>query len=160
MTIKRTRRDTGGSTPIEKSSLGRSLFVRPGRSPGTEASTGTTLAVRPGRSPGEDSAKGYALAARKFSEGGYLKKYGGQLDKAGYLEKEAPNGLTRMAANIKRNQDLNAPHYKKGGHAHKKVYKQLHSVYEVLHKHFGGEAHKEPSKLAKTLKGFHRPRGR
>ncbi len=143
MTIKRTRRSIGGATPAEKSALGRSLSVRPGRSPGTEAATGTTLAVRPGRSPGEDAAKGYALAARKFSEGGSLKKFGGQLDKAGYLEKEAPNGLTRMAINIERNQDLNAPHFKKGGHAHKKVYKQLHGMYKTLHRHFGGETNAE-----------------
>lgn len=157
---KRTRKSIGGATPAEKSALGRSLSVRPGRSPGMEASTGTILAIRPGRSPGEDASRGKSLAVRKFSEGGSLKKFGGKLDKAGYLEKEAPNGLTRMAVDIERNQELNEPHFKKGGHAHKKVYKQLHGMYEVLHKHFGGETHKKPSQLAKILKGSHRPRGR
>lgn len=213
---KRTRRSLGGSTPAEKSAIGKSLSVRPGRSPGTQAITGTTLAVRPGMSPGEEASKGYTMA-RRFSKGGYLKQVGGKVDKEGYLEKEAPNGLTRMACNVKTNEDLNIPHYKKGGHAHKKAYKQLHGMYKVLHRHFGGETNAEETtepqlkrknggklwiqgaikhpgalhkslhvpkgqkismskiekaehssnptlrkraKLAETLKGFHRPRGR
>lgn len=130
MTIKRTRRSTGGSTPIEKSSLGRSLFVRPGRSPGTEASTGTTLAVRPGRSPGEDAAKGYTLAAKRKSGGKlWIKdaiKHPGSLHKSLHV----PKGQKIPIA---------------------KINKAEHSSNPTLRK---------KAKLAETLKGFHRPRGR
>jgi hypothetical protein len=133
------------NTPADKLSLGRSLGVRPGMSPGmAAASRGTTLAVRPGRSPGQAVSNGASLAVRRFSRGGHL-------DKAGYLVDEGPGGLTRTKCNIERNQKLGAPHYSKGGHAHKKALKSLHKIYTALHHHFGGDSVMEKKKSGGKL---------
>lgn len=64
--MKRIRRLSHESTPATKVSFGKSLAVRPGKSPGIASiSKATTLGVRPGKSPGLASvSKGATLAMR------------------------------------------------------------------------------------------------
>lgn len=127
---RRTRHSIGGDTPANNISLGASAAIRPGRSPGMDSSEGATLSVRRGRSPGEDVSKGASLAIRRMNKGGYL----GTGD---------PIGMERLKLSRERNDKLGAPHYAKGGHAHRKLHEGLHSVYKMLHSHFGGGSEPE-----------------
>lgn len=131
--MRRTRCSMGGNTLGENLSLGASAAVRPGRSPAEESYKGATLSKSSGRSPGQESSKGASLAVRKMNKGGYM-------------EREDPRGMDRLEIDRDRNNKLAIPHYAKGGHTHKKVKEGLHSIYKMLHCHFGGGSEPEIKK--------------
>lgn len=175
MMNKRIKRSKYENTTANKLSLGVSASVRPGRSPGLEASVGKTLSKRSGRSAGQESAKGASLAVRR-SKGGPL----------GYLGVGDPAGRDRFELSKKRAEELDVPHYSKGGSSCKKrsggklwIQGAINPNNKgALHKSLGvpegkkiplsklhrAEHSKSPTlrkraKLAETLRSFHRSRG-
>ena len=105
MTAKRNRRSKFENTPANKISRGVSFGVSRGVSPGLVGSAGmVSTSVRRGKSTGEAASRGIPTAVRR-SGGGPL----------GYLEDVDPAGFKKLKLSQKRNEELNVPHYKKGG---------------------------------------------
>lgn len=105
MSSKRSRRSQFENTPANKISKGVNFGVSRGVSPGLAGSTGVvSTSVRKGKSTGQAASRGVPTAVRR-SNGGPL----------GYLGVGDPAGMDRLKLSQKRNEQLNVPHYKKGG---------------------------------------------
>lgn len=156
------RRSVHENTPANRISKGMiSAGVSRGVSPGTEGAKGmVSVAVRRGKSNADAIAKGKPSAVRR-AKGGPL----------GYLGVGDPAGLDRLELSRKRNEELNTPHYKKGGKLWiKDATKNKGSLHRSLHipagqkiplskiekaEHSSNPKLRKKARLAETLRGFH-----
>lgn len=150
MSSKRSRRSSYEDTPANKISKGVSFGVSRGISPGQAGSTGmVSTSVRKGKSIGQAASRGVPTAVRR-SNGGPL----------GYLGVGDPDGMDRLKLSQKRNEQLNVPHYKKGGkpkkHAEGGLESEMGSEEAMMKKKRGGklwikDATKNKGALHKSL---------